>query len=135
VVRKVASATGRLVSRSRPMAHEDSFLTRCGPTNRWTRAAVGDFVRSKMRLRLDGIAPPRQLHRSTPCLNAKMTAMRHVLLLVVIFASCVASVIGQNAGKLKGKVLDNRHRPIIASTIMVFNAQNKFTVAANDDTG
>ena len=64
-----------------------------------------------------------------------MTVPVRIFVLSLLLASCGIAADGQGTGKLKGKVLDNRLRPIIATTISVFNTQNKFTVSANDDTG
>lgn len=60
--------------------------------------------------------------------------IRYLLLFVLIGIFSVFGI-GQNLGKLKGKVLDNKQRPIISTRIIVFNAHNKFTVITNDVSG
>lgn len=103
------------------------------PTNRWTRAAgaCNEGAKRKGQRVINRAAGSIQTFDSFVAMTA---AYRKSLLLVAI-TSCVVAAHGQSAGKLKGRVLDNRQRPIIATTIVVFNAQNKFIVSANDDTG
>jgi uncharacterized membrane protein len=50
-------------------------------------------------------------------------------------ASGGLAVQAQSAGKLKGKVLDNRGTPIIHTRIVIRNTQKRSMVAANDYTG